>query len=196
MPRQVEHVAMPDEVRLHVGLRIFEAVANARLRAQVDDPVDLDRVGEGLERFGVGEVEVLEPEAVAELLLKLGEPRLFELGIVISAEAVDADDLVAPLEQGPRCRSADEPRSPGDQNNHGRLLGAAVRSAKALEASSWNAAGPSPSTVAGPSPTSWRERQGAQSGSKSCCRIIPANMRMRPWRRSAGCWPRRAAMSP
>ena len=39
-PRELEHVAVPDEVRLDVGGRVLEAVADAGLRAEMDDAVD------------------------------------------------------------------------------------------------------------------------------------------------------------
>jgi hypothetical protein len=40
-----------DEVRLHVGLRIVDAVADARLRAEVDDAVELGGPGQFLQRW-------------------------------------------------------------------------------------------------------------------------------------------------
>ena len=82
------------------------------------------------ERLGVGEIDPLEAEAVAELPLQLVEPRLLQRRIVIIVEIVDPDDVVAALEQGARGRRADEPRSPGDQNSHGRAIGGAVGSAE------------------------------------------------------------------
>src|SRR4029079_8326734 len=137
MPRQLEHVAMADQVRLDVGHGILEAVADAGLRSEVDNAFDLDRVGEGLERVGVGEVDLLEPEAIAELLLKLRQPRLLEPGIIIVIQTIDPDALVARLEQGASSRRADEPRGPSHQNSHGGFLGAAVRSAMAAQGEHW-----------------------------------------------------------
>ena len=54
------------------------------------------------ERRGVGKIEPFEPESVAELLLQAREPRLLQPGVVIIVEIVDADDLVAALEQRAR----------------------------------------------------------------------------------------------
>ena len=42
VPRELEHVGMADQVGLDVGAGIFEAVADAGLRAQMDDAVDVD----------------------------------------------------------------------------------------------------------------------------------------------------------
>src|SRR5207253_10134392 len=97
------------------------------------DAVNFDRVGEAFEIVRIGEIDALETKPVAELLLQVAQPRLLERRVVISIEIVDADDLVAALEQRARCRRADEPRSPGYKNSHGRSLGGAVQSAKALE---------------------------------------------------------------
>src|SRR5438270_11581130 len=196
MTRELEHVAMADQVGSNISARVLEAVADARLCAEVDDAVDLDRVGEALERLGVGEVDLLEPEAIAELLLHSRQPRLLERRIIIFVEIVDADDLVAPLEQGARRRRADEPRSPRDQYSHGRPIGGAVRSAKALEASPWSAAGPSPSTAAGRSLTSSPARRTGTCASRSCCPRTPVSMTTPRSRRSGAFWQTRAARSP
>ena len=112
--RELEHVAMADQVRLDVGARVFEAVADAGLGAQVDDAGDVERICERFERIGVREIEALEAVAVAELLLQSRKPRLLQLGVVIIVETVDSDDLVAALEQRARRCSADEPRSSRD----------------------------------------------------------------------------------
>ena len=37
LPRELEHVAMPDQIGLDVGAGILDAVANAGLGAEVDD---------------------------------------------------------------------------------------------------------------------------------------------------------------
>src|SRR5881398_1522824 len=65
-PREFEHVAMPDEVRLNVRLRVLDAVANARLRPEVDDAVERVGAGERLERLRVRKIHSLEAEAFAE----------------------------------------------------------------------------------------------------------------------------------
>ncbi len=144
VPRQFEHVAMADEVRPDVRLRIFEAVTHPGLRPEVDDAVDVDAARGAFQCFGVGEIDALEAELVAELLLQLRQPRLLQLRVVIVIEAVDPDDLVAALEQGARCRRSDKPRSSRDQNRHGGFLGAAVRSAMALQVTERSAIGSVP----------------------------------------------------
>src|SRR5215210_4172786 len=107
-PRELEQVAMADQVRLHVRARIFEAVADPGLGAQMDDPVEFARRGEALELVGAGEVDSLETKAVAEVLGQVVEPGLLQRWIVISIEVVDADDLLAAFEQNAGSRRADE----------------------------------------------------------------------------------------
>ena len=119
---------MADEVRLHISLRVLDAVADPRLRAQMNDAFELVCVGKPLERFGVGEIDSFEAEAVAVLTQEIVEPRLLERRIVIVIEVVDADDVVAALEEGTRSSRADEPRGSSNENSHGRPIGGAARS--------------------------------------------------------------------
>jgi hypothetical protein len=69
---------MANQVRLYVSHRFFEAVSDAGLRTEMDDAVDVDRVGEGPEGVGFREVHAFEAETIAELLLQQRESRLFE----------------------------------------------------------------------------------------------------------------------
>src|SRR5438874_13620454 len=114
---------MPDQVRLDVRLRVLEAVADSGLRAEMHNTVDINGIGKALERLGVREIDTLEPETIAELLLQVCEPRLLQFRIVIIVEIVDSDDLVAALEQNARRRRTDETCSSRNQYSHGRSLG-------------------------------------------------------------------------
>ena len=69
---------MADEVRLHISLRVLDAVADPRLRAQMDDAFEWIGAGKPLERFGIGEVDSFEAETVAVLALQIVEPRLLQ----------------------------------------------------------------------------------------------------------------------
>ena len=126
--RELEHVAMADEVRLHIGLRVLDAVADAGLRAEMDDAFESIGVGKPLKRFGVREIDAFEAEAVAVLAREIVEPRLLERRIVIIVEIVDADDVVAALQQGARRCRADEARGSCNENSHGRPIGGAAQS--------------------------------------------------------------------
>jgi hypothetical protein len=78
LPGEFEHVAMPDQVRLHVGRRVFEAVADPGLCAEVDDGVEFNAVGGAPQRLNVGKIDALEAEPVGEVLFKPVEPCALE----------------------------------------------------------------------------------------------------------------------
>ena len=109
LPGELEHVAMADEVRLDIGGRVLDAVAHAGLRAEVDDAVEPVGVGQRFQRVGIGEVDPLEAEALAEMLREAVEAGLLERGIVISVEVVDADDLSP---RSSRARAVAAPMKP------------------------------------------------------------------------------------
>jgi len=59
---ELEHVAVTNQVRPHIGLWVVDAVPNTGLRAEVDDAVDLRAVSGGCQGFGIGEIDPFEPE--------------------------------------------------------------------------------------------------------------------------------------
>src|SRR3954468_4178679 len=119
---------MADEVGLHIGLWVLDAVADPRLRAQMNDVFEVIGVGKALERFGVGEIHPFEPKAVAVLARQIVEPRLLEGRVLIVIEIVAPDDVIAALKKGTRRGRADEPRGSSNENSHGRPIGGAARS--------------------------------------------------------------------
>src|SRR6185369_2517916 len=109
------------------------AVTDAGLCAEMDDAIEPGCVAQAPEAFRIREVDALEAEAVVELARKPFEPRLLQARIVIIVDVVDADNLVAALQQGASGRRADESCDAGDENSHVAPIGGAVRSAKALQ---------------------------------------------------------------
>ena len=57
-------------------------------------------------------------EGEARGALKLCQPRLFQINVVIGIEIVEADDLFAPVEQRLSGMVTDEPGRAGDQDTH------------------------------------------------------------------------------
>ena len=124
---------MPDEVGADIGRGVLDAVAHAGLRPEVDDAVESVGVGQALQRVGVGEIDPLEAEPLAEIARQPVDAGLLERGVVIVVEVVDPDDLLAAFEQGAAGRRTDETRGSGDEDGHGRAIGAgAVRSSRPL----------------------------------------------------------------
>ncbi len=78
VPRQLEHVAVPDEIGLNVSFRVLDAIPDARLGSEVNDGVEAVRVGQSLQRLSIREIHSLELETIAVLVLKVVEARLLQ----------------------------------------------------------------------------------------------------------------------
>ena len=114
---ELEHREVPGDVGVDIVLGMVERVADAGLGGEVGDAVD-PRLGGGERGKPArgGDVELLEAEArcFAEPL----QPGLLQADVVIFVEVIDADDGIAPREQGDGDAIADEPGGPGDENGH------------------------------------------------------------------------------
>jgi hypothetical protein len=64
MARQFQHVDVAHQVGADIGLRIDQRVADAGLRAQVDDTVERVTGGEIVERRLIGEIDLFEREGI------------------------------------------------------------------------------------------------------------------------------------
>ncbi len=125
LPRELQHVAVADEIGGHIGLGMLDAVPDARLGPEMDDAVAGVLVHHRGQSIGVREIDLEHTDAIAVLLRELIHARSLECGIVIVVEIVDADHVLAALEKR-ACRvRSDEPRSPGNKNSHDGPLGAA-----------------------------------------------------------------------
>ena len=65
MTRQLKHVDLAHQVRTDIGLRVDQGIADARLRPQVNDPTEPVRLGKGLQRGLIAEIDLIEGEGVA-----------------------------------------------------------------------------------------------------------------------------------
>ena len=99
LTRQFEHVEVPDHVGTGIGVRMVERTTHSGLRAEMDDAVKTVSRGEAIERGLVGEIDLLEGEAIAMIGLQRVEPRVLQPWVVIIAEIVDADDSLAARKQ-------------------------------------------------------------------------------------------------
>lgn len=115
-----EEVKEADEVALHVGAGVIDAVAHVGLGAEVDDVVGL-KVGPEAEEFsGVGKVELDEAEAVGVGGGgEVGEAVAFEGNGVVGVEVVDAEHVAVPSgEEAAGDMVTDEPGGAGDEDLH------------------------------------------------------------------------------
>ena len=98
----LEHIEGPDDVALHVAVRILERIAHAGLRAQVHDPLEALPGEQGGHRLLIGEVGVHKSEQA--LPGQEREARTLERRIVVVVEIVQPDHFVAAPEEPPRGR--------------------------------------------------------------------------------------------
>ena len=112
----LQHVQRADDVGVDVGMRVLQPVADAGLGAEMNDPLRPSFGEEPLHAGAVGEVQLVEGEALAPL--KLVEPRLLQIYVVVGIEIVEADDLIATLEQRFSGMVTDETGGAGDEHTH------------------------------------------------------------------------------
>src|SRR3546814_9086074 len=90
---------MPRDVRMDIGGRVFERIADAGLSAEMDDPLNGvagERVGE---RVGVAKIDIDKGEQLTIAGLEMRDARALEHKRIIGREIGDADDRFAPTEQ-------------------------------------------------------------------------------------------------
>src|SRR5258706_13496297 len=112
----LEHADETDQVAFHVGKRVGERIANARLCREMQHR-RRPFVGKNLpDRLLIRDVELDETKTRAGSELR--EARLFQAYVVVAVQVVQADDLIAAREQLQRAMHADEPGRAGQQDLH------------------------------------------------------------------------------
>ena len=122
MAARLEDIGKADQVALDIGMRIFQAVAHAGLRGEMDHPVERTFREAPLHRGAVRKVRLVEAirsAAVGGDPVENAEPRPLERRIVIVVDVVEPDHGVAALQQALRRVKADEAGMSGDKNTHG-----------------------------------------------------------------------------
>ncbi len=112
---QQHHVAI--DVAVQVGVRVDQRIADAGLRRQMHDPVDLAFVREdGGYRIAVGDVEAQEGKA--RPAFEPRQPRFLQRDLVIVVQVVDADHGLTAAEESFGDVVAYKACHAGDQNAH------------------------------------------------------------------------------
>ena len=114
----LEDVAERRQVVGDVGLGVDQRIAHAGLRREMDDATEAAGFEKLSRRARVGKVETFEPEFRQPL--KAGDPRLFQLDVVIGIEIVDARDDRAFGAQALRHVHSDKPGGAGHQHAQAR----------------------------------------------------------------------------
>ena len=122
-----DDVGEAGDVARNVGQRVLEAEADAGLCGEMDDAVEAAIADAGIDCRLVGKIGAHEAVAGALLrrqVVELREPRFLQCRVVIGVDHVEADDIIAALDQ-PACDViTDEPGIAGHQDFHfGRASG-------------------------------------------------------------------------
>ncbi len=97
VPTSFQDVVEPDHVALDIGIRVFDAIADARLSGEVYDDVEVVLVEEVVYKGLIGEVALDElvgmPLGGIGLLLDNTQAILLERRIIVVVQVVKADDV-------------------------------------------------------------------------------------------------------
>ena len=131
VPAAFQDIGEADQIGLDIGVRVAERMTHAGLRGEMHDEGKAARGEQLLHAGAIGEVAFDEFEAGQ--FGEFGEPRLFQLRIVIGVHVVEPDHRPAVAQQPPREVEADETGRAGDQNGlysrHGSIPPTRARSA-------------------------------------------------------------------
>src|SRR5579864_3475401 len=114
----LEHVERSAYVAQHIGGRVLQRVAHARLRREVHDTLEALAGEERRNSRRVREIQLHEAER--SVPGEAREPRLLELHVVVIVEVIEADDFLPLIEEPLRGGRADKAGSPGHQDLHNR----------------------------------------------------------------------------
>ncbi len=120
VPAALQDVAETDQVGVDIGRRVLQRVAHPGLGRQVHHPLRAMLAKHPVHRRAVG--DVLANLGIARVVLRARQARLFQRDIVIVVEVVNANDLVAALQQAQGEGTANKTGTAGDQDSHGRIM--------------------------------------------------------------------------
>ncbi len=118
MAGELQHVDLAHQVRADVGLRIDQRIADARLRADMDDSVEAVRLGECGQCVLVAKVDLLEGEGVSLSPAKPLDPGALQRRIVIVVEIVETNDLMTEVQKLGGGKETDESGGARHENFH------------------------------------------------------------------------------
>ncbi len=118
VPAALQHVHEADHVAVDVGVRILDRVPHSGLCREVDHLLESTGGEQRVHPCPIGDVELAEREAGTPGQAR--QTRVLQRRVVIVVQVVDADHLVAPLEQRDGDVRTDETGSAGEQDlRHG-----------------------------------------------------------------------------
>ena len=123
-----QQIGKTHKIGLHIGLRIFQAVAYPGLRGQVDHMTHRLH-GKGLGQLpGIAQITLQKGEPVRVRFLTQGlQPGLLEAYLVIAVEIVKTDNRMPLPQQAAGEMKTDKSGSAGHKNIHGGMRACAKR---------------------------------------------------------------------
>ena len=112
VPAGLEDVQEADEVALQIGIRVRDAIADARLGGEVHDLIELFLGEERIDGSLVGDVQAAHIQSE-----RLAAPFL-QTDVIVVVEVVDADHFVSPLPESVHELGADESGRAGHKYLH------------------------------------------------------------------------------
>lgn len=116
----LEYLQKAYNVAVNVCMRIDEGISDAGLGCQVHDSADWLFSKQGCHTFAVSQIHFDEPELRERR--KLRKPRFFEAHIVILIEIVEAQHMIAALQQPSGHVVPDKAGRAGNKNRGLRLI--------------------------------------------------------------------------
>jgi hypothetical protein len=74
MPRNLHEIEVANEIRLHICVRVLDRVADASLRTEVNNPVELFAIKSISKSFVISEISFDQSEGSAMVRLLLSQP--------------------------------------------------------------------------------------------------------------------------
>ena len=116
VPAPLKHVKESRHVAVDVHMWIFRSIADARLSGEIYHTVGPMRPKCIFDRAPVGKIRF--DVRISWFRRDAREPRFFERHVVVGIHIVDADDLVAAIQQFQRDVRADKSGGSGDEYFH------------------------------------------------------------------------------
>src|SRR5262249_43558372 len=134
MPASLQNVGKTDDVRLHIIMRMGEAVAHTRLGGEMDNALEAVGSENGVDGSPIRQIGADKGPAARRsggCIVQDRKPRLLQGRVVVVIDGIVADDFIAALDQLLCDMKADKTRRPRDEVSHGRSLSSLSALAKA-----------------------------------------------------------------
>jgi hypothetical protein len=105
MSAAFQNVQITNQIRISIGMRVFQRITHACLRCQMDHAIKLLSSENLRHAFAIGEIGFVKAEQGG---LQEIQARLLEIDIVVIVHVVDAHNLMTRLQKALACMKADK----------------------------------------------------------------------------------------